>query len=243
MDYSHDLPVSSNEHSVNVSPVERIASVVAGALLLFTGINRIQRNTSAGAASALTGGYLVYRGASGFCNVYALLGKEEQASAVKDITMHTAVTVNKPRQEVYTFWRRLENLPRFMTHLESVNALDDRRSVWKAPIPGGLGNIEWEAEIVEDRPNELLSWRSLPDSDIENVGKVEFRDAPNGTGTEIHAVIRYHAPGGIVGKGIAQLFTPVFEKMIKNDVWNFKRIIETGEIPTTEGQPSGRNES
>jgi uncharacterized membrane protein len=221
---------------VNVASLERVASTSAGALLLYNGLHKINKSTPIKLVAA---GFLLYRGMSGHCPLYSAVGKNKLPDPVKNINIRTSLTVNKPRTEVYDFWRRLENLPLFMKHLDSVQSLDNERSEWKAKIPGGLGTIKWEATIVKDEPGQLLGWSSLPHADIENAGKITFKDA-GAKGTEIHVVITYRAPLGRVGTGLSKLFTPLFEKMIKNDVANFKRYIETGEVPTTDGQPRGR---
>ena len=130
-----------------------------------------------------------------------------------------------------------------MRHLKKVQVLDETTSEWTASIPrlpGKLGTVSWKSEIVKDDPGALLSWKSLPGSAIENAGKVSFNDAGK-FGTEVHVVISYHAPLGLVGEKAGKLLNPLFEKMVREDIRNFKRFIETGEIPTTEGQPVGRS--
>jgi len=140
-----------------------------------------------------------------------------------------ALTINRPRSEVYGFWHNFENLPRFMAHLESVEVLDSNRSRWKANAPAGT-TVEWEAETFEDRPNELISWRSLPDASIPNSGTVRFKDAPGNRGTEIHVELRYQPPGGKLGSLIAKLFGEEPEQQVKGDLRRFKQVMETGEI-------------
>ncbi|MBA4140087.1 MAG: SRPBCC family protein [Segetibacter sp.] len=179
-------------------------------------------------AMAVAGGYLAYRGITGHCDVYQLAGKRKLPDTVKNINIRTNVTVNKPRHEVYAFWRKLSNLPLFMSHLKRVEVIDDKRSHWEAKIPGDVIKLEWDAEIAKEIEGELIGWNSLPHASIQNAGKVEFRDADE-SGTEIRVVITYRAPFGDVGEGITSLFNPMFEKMIKKDVKNFKRYIETGE--------------
>lgn len=220
--------------SVNVNKLERISSILAGTALLYAGFkkgnNILKKNNSnpAKVAIAVAGGYLIYRGATGHCDVYSLAGKDKLPDTVKNINIRTSVTVNKPRAEVYAFWRKLSNLPLFMEHLKKVDVIDEKRSHWEAKVPGGLGTIEWDAEIVKEIDGELLGWNSLPHATINNAGKVEFRDADE-NGTEIRVVITYRAPFGDIGEGITSLFNPAFEKIIKNDVKNFKRYIETGD--------------
>jgi uncharacterized membrane protein len=139
------------------------------------------------------------------------------------------ITINRPRQEVYGFWHNFENLPRFMAHLESVQVFDNNRSRWKAKAPAGM-TVEWEAETVEDRPNELIAWRSLPDAEVPNSGRVRFQDAPGNRGTEVHVELRYQPPGGKIGALIAKLFGEEPKQQVKGDLRRFKQVMETGEI-------------
>jgi uncharacterized membrane protein len=149
-----------------------------------------------------------------------------------------AITVNRPREEVYGFWRDLENLPRFMEHLESVRVLGQERSHWKARAPAGT-TVEWDAETVEERPGELIAWRSLPGADVTNAGHVRFADAPAG-GTEVLVRLSYDPPGGKLAATIAKLFGEEPEIQVEQELIRFKNLMETGEIPTTEGQPRGQ---
>lgn len=217
--------------SVNVGKVERIASIIGGSLLIYQSITSDKKKLQLPAA--LGGLYLLARGATGHDSFYSLAGKRKLPDTVKNINIITKVTVNRPRMEVYNFWRKLSNLPLFMQHLEQVEVLDDKRSHWKAKVPGHLGTIEWDAEIVKEIEGELLGWNSLPGATIHNAGKVEFRDI-NGYGTELHVVITYRAPFGDVGEGLASLLNPVVKKMIIKDVKGFKRYIEAGDIATIE---------
>ena len=140
-----------------------------------------------------------------------------------------ALTVNRPPAEVYGFWRQLENLPRFMRHLESVQDLGSGRSRWKVKGPAG-STVEWDAEIVEDRPSELIAWRSLPGASVENGGFVRFRPAPGGKGTEVKVHLEYHPPGGRLGSTIAALFGEEPGQQLQEDLRRFKQVMETGEI-------------
>jgi uncharacterized membrane protein len=139
------------------------------------------------------------------------------------------ITINRPRHEVYGFWHNFENLPRFMAHLESVKVLDERTSRWKAKAPAGA-TVEWEAETIEDRPNELITWRSLPDASVPNSGSVRFKDAPGGRGTEVLVELRYQPPGGKLGALVAKLFGEEPEQQVKGDLRRFKQVMEIGEI-------------
>lgn len=142
------------------------------------------------------------------------------------------VTINLPRPEVYRFWRDFTNLVRFMENIESVTVIDDRRSHWVVSAPGGK-TVEWDSVIDEDRPNELISWTSTPEAGIKNAGRVEFRDAHGGRGTEVTATILYAAPGGKLGTLIAKLFQREPKVQARRELRRFKQLMETGEIATS----------
>lgn len=145
------------------------------------------------------------------------------------IEVRKTVTISRDPSHIYTFWRQLENLPRFMEHLESVRVLDNRRSSWKARGPSG-SEYEWEAEITEDRPGELIAWRSLPSSDAFNTGVVRFLPAPRSQGTEVHVELRYDPPAGALGALIAKLFGEEPGQQVMSDLRRLKQVIETGEV-------------
>jgi len=145
------------------------------------------------------------------------------------IQVRNAITINRPPEEVYAFWRNLENRPRFMAHLESVRVLDDRRSYWKVRTPLGT-TVEWTAEIIEDRPNELISWRSTEDAQVPNSGTVRFIRAPSGRGTELHLELKFDPPAGAVGATIAKLMRRGPSQQVDGDLRRFKQIMETGEV-------------
>jgi uncharacterized membrane protein len=145
-----------------------------------------------------------------------------------------ATTINRPIEEVYAFWRDFENLPRFMRHLESVSTIDERRSRWRAKAPAGM-TVEWEAEIIEKRENERIAWRSLPGADVDNDGSVSFQHAPGARGTEVRVMLRYRPPAGTLGRTIAWLFGEEPDQQIHEDLHRFKQLMETGEIPLSEG--------
>ena len=217
--------------SVNVGKVERAASIIAGSALIYKGLQNDEKKS--GIAMLIAGGLLFFRGATGHSTIYGIAGKKKLPDTVKNINIMTKLTVNRPRQEVYDFWRKLSNLPLFMEHLDKVEVIDGKRSHWAAKVPGGLGKIEWDAEIVKEIDGELLGWNSLAHASVNNAGKVEFRDADE-NGTEITVLITYRAPFGDVGEGIASLLNPTFKKIITRDVKNFKRYIEAGDIATIE---------
>ena len=147
----------------------------------------------------------------------------------KGVHVKKSITIGKSPSEVYEFWHDFENLPRFMRHLESVQVLDDRRSHWKAKAPTGK-SVEWDAEITEDRPNELIAWRSVEGADVENSGSVHFRPAPGDRGTEVTVELRYDPPGGIVAAQLAKLFHEEPGQQVEDDLHQLKQVLEIGEV-------------
>jgi uncharacterized membrane protein len=206
-----------------LATVEPWASVIGGGALAIYGATR---RSLSGAALAAVGGLLVYHGAT------------EKRNPSR-IHVERTMTVLKPVNEVYRFWRNFENLPRFMSHVESVKTTGDRWSEWTARAPFGA-RVSWHAEITDERENQYIVWRSLPGSDIENVGSVHFREAPGNRGTEITVSLEYNPPAGKAGHAIAHLFGESPTQQIREDLRHFKQLIEAGEIPTTQGQPHGR---
>jgi uncharacterized membrane protein len=152
------------------------------------------------------------------------------------------ITIDRPAAEIYSFWRNFENLPQFMNHLESVSVQPDGRSHWVAKGPAGTKG-SWDAEVTADTPNELIGWRSLPGSMVENAGTVRFEPATGGRGTVVRVDLQYRMPGGAVGAAVAKLFGESPEKQIPVDLMRLKQLLETGEIARTEGQSAGREHS
>jgi uncharacterized membrane protein len=212
----------------NMGQTERALSAIAGSLLLYAITKKHKGHT------LLLGGgvYLLYRAISGHCPVSNILHKKE--GGARNINIRTSLIVNRPRAEVYATWRKLENLPTFMKHLDSVDEIDRLTSAWRLKFPGGLGEVRWEATIVKDERNSELSWRSVPKSSMENAGKIHFSDAPGG-GTRMVIMISYRAPFGVIGERIARLLTPAFRDLLEKDIQNFKFFMEDrkADIPLT----------
>ena len=219
----------------NISEVERFVSVLGGAYLLYDSVKNKRSVAEYGAA-----GFMLFRGLSGYCPATRLGERllNKNYTHTSNVNIHTRFIVNRPVEEVYNFWRHLGNLPVFMEHLESVAVLSDNLSEWKAKLPGGLGTVSWQAEIVAEEPYKYIGWQSLPGSRIKNAGKVQFKDAGE-LGTLVHVVFSYHAPFGHAGEEIAKLLNPVFEKLVRKDVMGFKRFMETG-IPDKISQETTR---
>lgn len=218
---------SSRYLPANVSWAERLASIAAGVQLVSGTFKNITSHPVRNIVLAGAGGYLLYRGLTGDCPLYSYLNRLSARNHVSNINIRTSVYVDKPRQEVYAFWRNLENLPLFMKHLNSVRSLGGNKSQWEARLPGNVGTITWNAEIVNEESGKVIGWKSLPGSEIDNAGKVEFMDSDDGQGTVIQAVISYMPPpDGYVKSKIAGLLSPVFEKLVRSDINNFKQYIE-----------------
>ncbi len=231
---------------INLGTIERWLSGLAGGTLLGYGV---LRRDWIGATIAAVGGALVARGATGHSFLYQRLNintaqqDTQYATSVQHnqgVKVVRAVTVQRSPAELYRFWRNFENLPRFMQHLPSVTVTDITHSHWVAKAPAGR-QVAWNAEIINDKENELIAWRSLGDADIDNAGSVHFTPAPGGRGTVVKVVLEYTPPAGQVGKFVAKLFGEEPDTQVREDLRHFKEMMETGEIPTTEGQPSGRS--
>jgi len=219
---------------VNVGDFERVISVIGGAALALYGLRRSLGHLML----MLGGGALIYRGFTGHCAAYQAMGittADQEPS--HSTTLEATITVNKPAPEVYRFWHHLENHPRFMRHLESVISVSEKRSHWIARGPLHMSLI-WDAEVVEERENTLLSWRSLPGADVDNMGTVRFRELPNGRGTEVRLKLAYALPGGITGVALTKFFKTLTMGQLQEDLRHFKQIIETGEMPTIANQPA-----
>jgi len=232
-----------SEH-VNIDEGERWFSLVGGSLLVVFGLSRGGR---LGTLAALGGGAMIYRAARGHSRLYEALGLENAPTHVarvtslahrRGVTLRRTVSVNKPVEEVYAFWRDFENLPRFMRHLESVTCDGPRRSHWVARAPAGR-RVTWDAEIVDERPNELIAWRSLEDSDVRHAGTVAFERGAGDRGTTIRVSLTYAPPGGKFAAVVAKLFGEEPGQQIQDDLRRLKQLLEAGEVPTVEGQPRG----
>ncbi len=154
------------------------------------------------------------------------------------VSVKAAITLSSRPEDVYAFWHDFQNLPRIMAHLESVELRGEGRSHWKAKAPAGR-TVEWDAEVVEDRPNELIAWRALEGADVDNRGSVRFDPAPGERGTEVRLELEYTVPGGVVGATIAKLFGEEPEQQVKDDLRRFKQQLETGQVVHSEGSPEG----
>ena len=249
-------PPEGRIERVNVGRAERWLSLLAGGALAAYGVKH--RSTGGGTA-ALAGAALLYRGATGRCHVYEALGIDHanghaigkgtgaladrhsdtrrQLGGRRGIHVDESVTINRPIAEVYRFWRNFENLPRFMRHLDSVAMREAGISHWVARGPART-TVEWDARIVNEIENQVIGWQSLEGSTVSTAGSVNFDETAHGTRVRVH--LQYNPPGGKLGAAVARLFGEEPSVQIRDDLRRFKALLETGEVPTTEGQPSGR---
>jgi len=230
----------------NVNDPERWVSVVFGSALAGYGL---KKRSIGGFVLSAIGGALVWRGATGSCPVYAGLGissvrddddgRQVSVPYGKGVRVEKSVTVNATPEQLYTFWRNFENLPRFMHNLESVQVHDTKRSRWVAKGPAGK-SVDWEAEIINEIPNELIGWRSIDGSEVDNAGSVHFKPATGNRGTEVKVILRYDPPAGKFGARISKLLGEDPASNVQEDLRRLKMLVETGEIATIEGQATGR---
>ena len=235
--------------SQNVGGAERVASTVAGGALVAYGL---KHGGLGGALMSVLGGSMLLRGTTGHCHVYDAIGVDTSglpegtrrspfsrgSLLTGKVHVTKSLTINKSADELYHFWRNFENLPRFMRHLESVTMTDDKHSHWKAKAPLGQ-TIEWDAELTSDIENHRIGWVSLEGATIPNSGVIEFRPTVE-RGTEVIVTMTYEAPGGKLGEWAAWALGEEPSIQIADDLRRFKMLMETGEIITNEGQPSGR---
>lgn len=229
---------------VNVHPVERAASLVgAAACFTYAGLRR-----GWGAVPVLAlGGALLQRALTGHSPLYARLrvstahGVRAPSASVphgQGIKVTHTLTVRQPPAHVYAFWRDLENLPRFMRHLESVTVLDERRSRWrvKGPVDTSVG---WDAEIINDVPGELIAWRSLEGAEVPNAGSVRFERGLGGHATRITVSLEYRPPAGVLGSLMAAALGSSPQRQVEDDLQRFKELLET-DVPHAGAPQRGR---
>ena len=224
--------------------VERMASALLGAVLLTRGV---RRPSLGGAAASFVGADLVYRGITGHSAIYRAIGaspvgrRSRRAGAVAagSPEVERAITIGKPADELYHFWRVPENFSRVMGDFAEMRAVSDTRSHWIVRGPRGR-TLEWDSEIVEERPGELLRWESLGGAKVPNEGRVRFRPAPDGWGSEVTLSLRFDPPGGALGDAAAKLLEIVPRQAASSVLRRFKALVETGELPTLAHNPSHR---
>lgn len=212
--------MTNNDTTSNVDQTRLMNGAAGGALILMG----LKKRGFLGLLMTGAGGYLAYKAATGNDPVMAAAGLSGNASAAKPIFVEHSVVVDRPAQQVYDYWRKLENLPHIMSHLESVTALDDKRSRWVAKAPLGT-HVEWEAEIVNDKPGQRIGWHSLPGATVDNAGSVQFEDLQDGK-TRVHVALSYRPPAGPLGAAVAKLFGEEPSQQIAEDLQKFKAAFE-----------------
>jgi uncharacterized membrane protein len=231
------------EDGINVGKTERLVSALGAAAVAAVGIRRKRLRPLLLPLAA----NLISRAVTGRCPVNRALGRNSarrrvgRASSIRrgeGIKVEKSVTVNRPVEEVYRFWRNFENLPRFMDHLESVTIIDENRSRWVAKAPAGT-RVDWEATIHNEIENQLIAWRSLPDSDVNHAGSVHF--TPQGAShTEIRVVLSYEPPAGKLGAAVAKLLGEEPSQQVEDDLRRFKQVMEAEAVPGNSRPTAGR---
>lgn len=212
----------------NVGQYERIASGVGGAVLMALGLRRFSLG---GVLAALGGAALLHRGVTGQSRVYRRFGIDTTREGLsRGVSVDRSITIARSPEEVYRFWRKVENLPSFMRHLSSVTETELGRIHWVAR-EAGL-DIDWYAQIVEDVPGQRIVWRSEPGGRIETEGEVTFHEAPGNRGTEVRVRMRCAAPGGILAMALAPLMRRFTRMQVGQDLHRMQQLIETGEVAT-----------
>lgn len=244
LEFPEDVREASVRQRQNINSAERWASMAAGTGLALYGLSKRDAN---GWMMTALGAMLLQRGATGHCHVYEAVGMNTVGTGADTrralggsagVNVEESVTINRPIEVLYRFWRNLENLPRFMHHLESVERITDTLSRWRAKGPGGK-IVEWNAEIINEVPNQVIGWRSIEGSDVVSAGSVNFDDSGAGRGTRVRVRLQYSPPGGKVGAAVARLLGRDPATEIREDLRRFKQIVETGETASNEG-PRGR---
>jgi uncharacterized membrane protein len=236
--------ITHDNHAVNVADWDRGISLAAGGWLIITGIASGWRAIP----RVLLGAELIRRGITGHSRLYEMLGFRTsplgQGAATTSVPyelgvrVDRAITINRPRAEVYRFFRNLGNLPQFMKHLESIVEIDSKTYHWVVKGPAGW-TVAWDAIVHNEVENELLAWRTLPGADVDHAGSVLFRDAPGGHGTEVKVELQYNPPAGAAGAMLSKLWGEEPTMQVEDDLRRLKQILEVGEVLTTEAQPRG----
>jgi len=225
---------------VNVGQAERLASQVGGGVLMAAGL---LRGGWKGLVAAGLGGALLYRGATGHCSLYQALGAStaddergpaDSVPAQAGVRVEEAVTIDRPAEELFRFWRDDANKTKFMGDIESVTPLGDDRSRWVMRAPLGV-KLQWDAEVYNETPNEMIAWRSLEGGDIDTAGSVHFTAAPGGRGTEVRLNQKFNPPGGKLGVAVAKLMGHDPASVTRENLRRLKQIMETGSVVTSGG--------
>ena len=215
------------ERTVNVGERERIVSAIAGGALLVFGLTRM---SVGGLLLAAVGAALGYRGLTGHCDAYERLGIDAGGARRNvgnlGVKVDEAIVVNAPPQR-YDIWRNLEHLPRLLSQVERVEVLDRTRSRWTVKGPAGA-RVSWDAELINDKPGELIAWRTTDSTLVNHAGSVTFE--PAGSGTRVRVSLQYDPPGGRFGHAVASLVSADAGSQVTHDLAEFKRALEEGRL-------------
>lgn len=231
------------KHGQNVGTVERTISMILGGLMVARGL----RHPVSNLGSLLAGGELLRRGATGHCLLYSAAGiSTVETTQVGNQTLpynvgirvDRAIVINRSREDIYRFWKDLTTLGRIFPTVESIETLDEKRSHWKVQGPGG-SVVEWTAEIINDIENELIAWKTTGKPAVQSTGSVHFKPATGGRGTMVQVELQYNPPGGAIGAAVAKLFGKEPTDQIQEALRALKKLMETGEIITVDGQSAG----
>jgi len=237
LDWSEERAASFSSWR-NVGDMQRMVSAVLGGGLLITGL---PKRSWAGAGLSAVGAALLHRGISGYCAVFDAMGidthddgpstnalgrrKVETARATK---IRRTIEVNRPPSELYRFWRSFVNLPQVMSHVDSIQIVNDRLSHWRVKTLPGAPAVEWDAEIINDVENERIGWRSLNGADVDNTGSVEFEPTGDGRRTKLTVTLQYAPPAGRLGTAVAKWLGEDPDSKIAQDLQRFKESMEAG---------------
>ncbi len=230
------------DSSKNIGEMQRLISAIVGIGLIIEGW---RRRSLAGGALAVGGVTLLYRGASGYCPGLAAMGINMQGSRATNrlgrrkvhsdqaTKIERSIEIGRPPAELYRFWRRLDTLPKIMSHLKSVDVISDRLSHWVVETTPGLPTIEWDAEIINDVENERIGWRSLNDADVDQAGSVEFEPVGDGGSTRLTVMVQYAPIAGRLGTAVAKFIGQDPDLKIADDLQRFKESMESGKAASS----------
>jgi uncharacterized membrane protein len=231
---------------INVGIAERLASMIAGGLLVGWGI---RKHSAAGIAGAVVGADLIYRGVRGHCNMYAVLGvntagvakpgSEIRADAPE---VRRSITIDRSPEELYEFWRDPINLAHIVAHFAQVTPRPHGITHWR--VRGPLKQVlEWDSRYIEEQPGLKLVWETIPGSTFVNRGEITFEPASQGAGSEVRLIMQFEPPLGPVGLGVVKALKMLPRGIAGKSLRRFKSLVETGEVPSLRRNPSGRGAS
>lgn len=237
-------PVQLKGGAPNVTGAERWISILGGGALATAGA---RRGGAIGIVATFAGAALLARGVAGQDPVKRALSPTEfearyarRQGWATAATAGYAVTIIRPRMEVYEFFRAFSNLPRFMENVTDIEEIDHERSRWTVKAPGGA-EVTWISTVTEDEPGWRIAWEAEEGADVKNAGWVEFKDASSGRGTEVKAMIAYEPPFGQFGRIAAKITRVEPAIQARKDLKRLKMLLEAGEIATARINPAADN--